>query len=144
MYKALVHSHLDYFDTNHIPASNNQINLGVTLKSLMEKVERTQYQAALAITGTWQGTNRSKLYEELGWETLSLVQAHSPDTLKEETFAGRNFRGKKLSRFRGFLPFSRKFLPAKYSKMGRPRKFFPEYYLFISIFFEGRGGGGFQ
>ena len=36
----------------------------------MEKVERTQYQA-LAITGTWQGTNCSKLYEELGWETLS-------------------------------------------------------------------------
>ena len=36
----------------------------------MEKVERTQYQAALAITGTWQGTNRSKLYVELGWETL--------------------------------------------------------------------------
>ena len=37
----------------------------------MEKVERTQYQAALAITGKWQGTNRSKLHEELGWETLS-------------------------------------------------------------------------
>ena len=47
------------------------LNLGVTLNSLMEKVERTQYQAALAITGTWQGSNRSKLYEELGWETLS-------------------------------------------------------------------------
>ena len=37
----------------------------------MEEVEITQYQAALAITGTWQGSNRSKLYEELGWETLS-------------------------------------------------------------------------
>ena len=37
----------------------------------MEQVERTQYQAALAITGTWQGSNRSNLYEELGWETLS-------------------------------------------------------------------------
>ena len=32
----------------------------------MGKVERTQYQSALAITGTWQGTNRSKRYEELG------------------------------------------------------------------------------
>ena len=72
MYKTLVRSHLDYCDTiYHIPASNSQINLGVTLNSLMEKVERTQYQAVLAITGTWQGTNRSKLYEELGWETLS-------------------------------------------------------------------------
>ena len=37
----------------------------------MEKAERTQYQAALAITGALQGSNRSKLYEELGWETLS-------------------------------------------------------------------------
>ena len=36
----------------------------------MEEVEGTQYQAALAITGTWQGSNRFKLYEELGWETL--------------------------------------------------------------------------
>ena len=34
-------------------------------------VERTQYQAALAITGTWQGSNRPKLYEDLGSETLS-------------------------------------------------------------------------
>ena len=44
---------------------------GLTLNFLMEKVERIQYQAALAVTGTWKGSNRSKLYEELGWETLS-------------------------------------------------------------------------
>ena len=30
-----------------------------------------EYQAALAITGTWQGSNHKKLYEELGWESLS-------------------------------------------------------------------------
>ena len=72
MYKALVRSHLDYCDTIYqMLALNNQINLGVTLTSLMETVERTQYQAALAITGAWQGSNRSKLYEELGWESLS-------------------------------------------------------------------------
>ena len=72
MYKALVRSHLDYCNTtSHILALNNQINLGVTLTSLMETVERTQYQAALAITGAWQGSNRSKLYKELGWESLS-------------------------------------------------------------------------
>ena len=68
MYNALVR----YCDTiYHIAGSNSQINLGVTLNSLMEKVERTEYQATPAITGTWQGTNRSKLYEELGRETLS-------------------------------------------------------------------------
>ena len=32
---------------------------------------RIQYQAALAITATWQGSSRIKLHEELGWETLS-------------------------------------------------------------------------
>ena len=37
----------------------------------MEKAERIQYQAALAVTDAWQGSNRSKLYEELGWESLS-------------------------------------------------------------------------
>ena len=37
----------------------------------MEKVERIQYQAALAISGAWRGSSRSKLYEELGWESLS-------------------------------------------------------------------------
>ena len=37
----------------------------------MGQIERVQYQAALAVTGTWQGTNTDKLYEELGWESLS-------------------------------------------------------------------------
>ena len=35
---------------------------------LTYKAERTQYQAAVDITGTWQGSNRSKLHEELGLE----------------------------------------------------------------------------
>ena len=37
----------------------------------MEEIERVQYQAALVVTKTWKGTSRSKLYEELGWESLS-------------------------------------------------------------------------
>ena len=37
----------------------------------MKKVEKIQYQAALAVTGTWQGSSRPKLYEKLGWETPS-------------------------------------------------------------------------
>ena len=52
MYKALVRSHLDYCDIiYHIPSRQNQALLGVTLNSLMEKVERIQYQADLAISG---------------------------------------------------------------------------------------------
>ena len=72
MYKALVRSHLDYCDIiHHIPSHQNQAPLGVTLNSLMEKVERIQYQSALAISGAWQSSSRTKLYEELGWESLS-------------------------------------------------------------------------
>ena len=37
----------------------------------MAKIESVQYQAALAITGTWQGTSRIKLYDELGLKSLS-------------------------------------------------------------------------
>ena len=71
MYKAFVRSHLDYCDViYHIPLLH-QAPLGVTLNSFMEKVERVQYQAALAITGAWNGSSRIKLYDELGWESLS-------------------------------------------------------------------------
>ena len=72
IYKALVCSHLDYCDIiYHIPSHQYQPPLGMSLNSLMEKVKRIQYQAALAITGTWSGSSRSKIYEELGWESLS-------------------------------------------------------------------------
>ena len=72
MYKALVRSHLDYCDIiYHQPMKVNQPPLGVTLTAPMEEIERIQYQAALAITGAWKGSSRVKLYEELGWESLS-------------------------------------------------------------------------
>ena len=45
--------------------------LGMKLHSLMESVERIQYQAALAVSGAWKGTSRVKLYEDIGWESLS-------------------------------------------------------------------------
>ena len=70
MYKPLVRSHLDYCDIiYHIPSVQTQF--GVTLTNLMKKAERIQHQAALAVAGAWQGSSRSKLYEELGWESLS-------------------------------------------------------------------------
>ena len=37
---------------------------------LTRKLEQTQYSAAIAATGAWRGTNRQRLYEELGWENL--------------------------------------------------------------------------
>ena len=78
---------------------------GITLNCHMERVEQIQYQAALAVTGAWQGTDRVKLYEELGWETLNdrrmcrrLLQVHkivndqTPLYLRENTnmFHGEN------------------------------------------------------
>ena len=36
----------------------------------MRALESVQYQAALAVTGAWKGTSTSKIYKELGWETL--------------------------------------------------------------------------
>ena len=70
MYKALVRPHLDYCDViHHIPSKQTQ--LGGVLNVLMEEAEKVQYQAGLAITGAWQGSSQSKLYEELGWESLS-------------------------------------------------------------------------
>ena len=55
----------------HLKHNPSIINLGEILNTLMKRIEKIQYQAALAITGAWQGSNRSKLYDELGWESLS-------------------------------------------------------------------------
>ena len=72
MYKMFIRPHFDYCDViYHIPHITNLFDSTITLNSLMESIEQVQYQAALAITGTWKGTNRNKLYEELGWESLS-------------------------------------------------------------------------
>ena len=72
MYKALVRSHLDYCDVKyHQPPIYHPPPLGTTLHTLMEKIEKIQYQAALAVTGAWEGSKHVKLYGELGWETLS-------------------------------------------------------------------------
>jgi len=78
MYKSLVRPHFDYGDVIfHIPPQNNgafgnnNANGNRQLNVLMAKIESVQYQATLAITGTWQGTSKIKLYKELGLESLS-------------------------------------------------------------------------
>ena len=38
-----------------------EMRLGFT-----QKLEQTQYAAALAVSGAWRGTNRQRLYNELG------------------------------------------------------------------------------
>ena len=86
IFKSYVRPHLEYGDiifhqtpmetdetTNEkqiCPLSTEHIN------DLMMKLESIQYQAALSITGGWKGTNRTKLYGELGWEWLSQRRWH--------------------------------------------------------------------
>ena len=98
MYKAFVRPHLDYCDIiYHISSFLNQPSLGVSLNHLMEQIEKIQYQAALAVTGAWQGSNRSQIYEEFGWESLSdrrmsrrilqiykIINAMTPSYLKDK------------------------------------------------------------
>ena len=67
LYKLYVRPHLDYGDViYHMPQGDD-----CSGNYLMEKLESVQYSAALAVTGTWRGTSRERLYNELGWESLS-------------------------------------------------------------------------
>ena len=67
LYKLYVRPHLDCGDVNyHVPQRDD-----CTGNYLMEKLESVLYSAALAVTGTWRGTSRERLYDELGWKSLS-------------------------------------------------------------------------
>ena len=61
IYKSFVRPHLDYRDIIYHQPNNKSIN---------SKLESVQYNAALVIPGAIKGTSRSKLYKELGLESL--------------------------------------------------------------------------
>ena len=68
LYKLFVRPHLDYCDIiYHVPVITNPFDSSISLTYSMQSIESTQYQAALAVSGAWRGSNTSKLYEELGW-----------------------------------------------------------------------------
>ena len=60
-YKSFIRSHLDYGDMIYDQTFNILFQ---------QKVETTQYNAALAITGAKRSSSCEKLYQELGLETL--------------------------------------------------------------------------
>ena len=60
MYKLYVRPHLDYGDIIY-----HKFDPELTLE-FTKKLETVQYSAALAVSGAWRGTNKCKLYEELG------------------------------------------------------------------------------
>ena len=74
IFKMHVRPHLDYCDMiYHIPIKTKEMSDGDSqrkLNYLMGTLESTQYQAALAVSGTWKGNSQDKIYNELGWETL--------------------------------------------------------------------------
>ena len=62
IYKLYVRPHLDYGDIiYHRDDPHMQLNF-------TQRLEQTQYSAALAVTGAWRGIRRQRLYDELGWE----------------------------------------------------------------------------
>ena len=61
IYKSFFRPNLDYDDI----ICDNPVN-----ESLLNKLEKVQYQACLAIAGVIQGTSRESLYKELGFESL--------------------------------------------------------------------------
>ena len=63
-YKLYVRPHLDYGDVIY----HNQRD------DLMKLIEQVHYKAALIVSGCWQGTSREKLYDELGWESLTEIR----------------------------------------------------------------------
>ena len=60
-YKLYVRPHLDYGD----------VIFHDQLQDMMKNLESVQYKAGLIATGCWPGTNRLRLYNELGWESLA-------------------------------------------------------------------------
>ena len=65
IYKSLIRPHLDYHDIIYHQPNNG---------SFCQKTESIRYQAALAITGAINGTSQTKLYKELGIESMKLRQ----------------------------------------------------------------------
>ena len=59
--KSFIRQHLDYCDITYDQPNN---------ESFCTKIEHIQYNAALAITGAIKGTSQTKLYKELGLESL--------------------------------------------------------------------------
>ena len=63
---------MDYCDIiYHLPRSTSTFDCPINLNFMMQSFESIQYQAALAVSGAWKGSSTTKLYEELGWESLS-------------------------------------------------------------------------
>jgi hypothetical protein len=73
IYKLYTRPHLDYGDIiyNISELDKNEIFPKIVHNEMADRIESKQYQAARIVTGAWKGTKRDKLYDDLGWESLS-------------------------------------------------------------------------
>ena len=72
IYKIFVRPHMAYCDIiYYLPHSTSAFDCSSNLNSMMQSLESTQYEAALAVSGAWKGSSTTKRYEELGRESLS-------------------------------------------------------------------------
>ena len=73
IYKLYVRPHMDYADILYNVSERDKTNIfpNEVTNDMARKIESVQYEAARITTGAWNKTSRSKLYDDLGWETLS-------------------------------------------------------------------------
>ena len=55
------------FESNFENDRDTNLVSNVRLNFQMRALESIQYQAGLAVTGAWKGSNSQKIYNELGW-----------------------------------------------------------------------------
>ena len=58
------------FESNFENDRDTNLVSNIRLNFQMRALESIQYQAGLAVTGAWKGSNSQKIYNELGWESL--------------------------------------------------------------------------
>ena len=72
IYKSFIRPHLDYCDVIYDQPNNEKFG---------SKIEQIQYKAAIAITGAIRGTCQTKLYSELGLESLKYLENGLDDSV---------------------------------------------------------------
>ena len=88
IYKLYVRPHIEYGDIVYdVPElDKNYIFNFDNANSISKKVESIQYVAARIVSGAWKSTSISKLYSNLGWESLSDRRTFRKLCLLYETF----------------------------------------------------------
>ena len=67
IYKIFVRPHMDDCDIiYHLPRSTSAFDCPINLNFMMQSLQSTQYQAALAVSGAWKGSAQLSCMKSLG------------------------------------------------------------------------------